>query len=96
MTYAELAPVFNGDQHAQNQFLLNLGVSWPEAWTLADTLAAHEAWDRYVKGKRAGKIPKRPIADVLIGAFASRFDGILTRNEADFRSVFPALNIVVP
>ena len=46
--------------------------------------------------KRAGKIPKRPIADVLVGAFASRFDGILTRNVADFQPVFPTLNIVTP
>src|SRR5256885_16574529 len=59
VTYAELAPVFAGDQQAQNQFLINLGVSWPEIWTLADTFAAHEAWDRYVKGKRSGRIPKR-------------------------------------
>ena len=96
VSYAELAPVFNGDQIAQNEFLFNLGVAWPEAWTLADTMAAHAAWHRYVAAKRAGKVTKRPIADVLIGAFASRFDGILTRNESDFRSVFPTLNISVP
>jgi len=96
ITYAELAPVFNGDQTAQEEFLFNLGVTWPEAWTLADTIVAHEAWHRYVTGKRAGRVPKRPIADVLIGAFASRFDGILTRNEADFRPVFPVLTIAVP
>jgi len=96
VTYVELAPVFNGDQAAQEEFLFNLGVTWPEAWTLADTIAAHEAWHRYVTGKRTGRMPKRPIADVLIGAFASRFDGILTRNEADFRPVFPVLAIAVP
>ena len=96
VTYAELAPVFNGDAAAQNEFLRNLAVTWPEAWTLADTTASHEAWHRYVTGKRAGKIPKRPVAEVLIGAFASRFDGILTRNEADFSPVFPTLKIVVP
>ena len=96
VTYAELAPVFNGDQSAQNEFLFNLGVTWPEAWTLADTNASHEGWHRYVVAKRAGKLPKRPLADVLIGAFASRFDGILTRNEGDFRPVFPTLSIVVP
>ena len=64
--------------------------------TLADTLATHEGWNRYVMAKRATRIPKRPLADVLIGAFASRFDGLLTRNESDFRPVFPALNITVP
>ncbi len=40
--------------------------------------------------------PKRPLADILIGAFASRFDGILTRNEADFKTVFPSLAITAP
>jgi predicted nucleic acid-binding protein len=96
VTYAELAPVFNGNSTAQDEFFRQLGVTWPTAWTLADTLAAHAAWHRHVIGKRAGETRKRPIADVLIGAFASRFDGLLTRNEADFRPVFPALNIVVP
>ena len=96
VTYVELAPVFNGDPRAQDEFLFNLGAAWPEAWTLADTVAAHEAWHRYVTAKRAGQTPKRPVADVLIGAFASRFDGILTRNEGDFRPVFPALRILQP
>ena len=40
ITYAELAPVFGGDATAQNEFLTNIGVWWPEAWTLTDTLAA--------------------------------------------------------
>jgi predicted nucleic acid-binding protein len=96
VSYVELAPVFSGDARAQNEFLFNLGVSWPEAWTLADTAAAHEAWHRYVRAKRAGQVPKRPVADVLIGAFASRFDGILTRNEADFSRVFPNLATLAP
>jgi predicted nucleic acid-binding protein len=96
VTYAELAPVFNGDPTAQNEFLFNLGVTWPEAWTLADTIAAHAAWHRCVAVKRSGRMLKRPIADVLIGAFALRFDGMLTRNEADFRTVFPVLTIVGP
>ncbi len=96
VSYVELAPVFNGDAVAQQEFLFHLGMVWPEEWTAADTLAAHQAWDRYVKAKRAGHVPKRPVADVLIGAFASRFDGLLTRNEADFRRVFPSLKILVP
>lgn len=96
ITYAELAPVFNGNRIAQDEFLFHLGVIWPEAWTAADTMAAHEAWHRYVLAKRAGQVLKRPIADVLIGAFASRFDGVLTRNDKDFRPIFPALEIAVP
>jgi hypothetical protein len=96
VTYVELAPVFNGDQTAQNEFLFNLGVTWPEVWTQGDTEEAHRAWHRYVSGRRATRILKRPLADILIGAFASRFDGILTRNESDFRPVFPSLPMVVP
>jgi predicted nucleic acid-binding protein len=96
VTYAELAPVFDGDVAAQNEFLSNLGVAWSENWTLADTISAHAAWHRYVVGKRAGKIPKRPVADVLIGAFAGLRDGLLTRNESDFKAVFPALPLLVP
>ena len=96
VTYVELAPVFNGDAEALDEFLLKLGAIWPETWTLADTNAAHEAWHRHVVAKRSGKVPKRPIADILIGAFASRFDGLLSRNPADFRPIFPKLNFVVP
>jgi hypothetical protein len=48
----------------------------------------------WVVGKT--KAPKRPLADILIGAFASRCDGILTRNEGDFRQVFPSLVIAAP
>ena len=96
LTYIELAPVFNGDQTAQNEFLFNLGVTWPESWSRADTEEAHRAWHRYVIARRATKAPKRPLADILIGAFASRFDGILRRKEGDFRQVFPGLAIAAP
>jgi hypothetical protein len=36
------------------------------------------------------------VVDVLIGAFALRFQGLLTRNVTDFRPVFQALTIVEP
>lgn len=96
VTYAELAPVFEGDVARQELFLYHLQVSWSESWTRAETLAAHSAWYRYVQSRRIRRINKRPMADILIGAFAERFDGLLTRNEADFRSVFPSLRIVMP
>jgi predicted nucleic acid-binding protein len=96
VSYVELAPVFNGDQNAQNEFLFNLVVNWLEPWNQTDTNEAHRAWHRYVATRRATKIPKRPIADVLIGSFASRFDGILTRNDGDFKTVFPQLAIIAP
>jgi predicted nucleic acid-binding protein len=96
MTFIELAPVFNGDIAAQVEFLSNLGVRWPEDWTLANTTAAHKEWSDYVGRKRAGHSAKRPIADVLIGAFATAHTGLLTRNSQDFRINFPNLQIVEP
>ncbi len=96
VTYIELAPVFNGNQAAQNEFLFNLGLNWPEPWTQSDTERSHHAWHRYVAARRTARVSKRPLADILIGAFASRCEGILTRNESDFRTVFPKLVIAVP
>ena len=96
VTYIELAPIFNADESAQRHFLHNLTATWRESWTIADTREAYVAWHRYVASRRAGPTPKRPMADVLIGAFAMRFQGLLTRNEADFRQVFPTLKILTP
>ena len=96
VTYAELAPVFDGDATRQELFLYHLQVSWSESWTHAETQAAHAAWHRHVQNRRLQRIPKRPMADILIGAFAERFDGLLTRNESDFRSVFPTMPILAP
>ena len=50
----------------------------------------------YVMAKRAGKVPNRPIADTLFGAFPSRFDGLFSRNLRDFWSNFLKLNLVLP
>jgi len=36
------------------------------------------------------------VADVLIAAFAERFQGIITRNASDFRNILPTLRIVEP
>ena len=49
-----------------------------------------------MKQKRQGTLPKHPIADILIGAFALRFQGILTRNSADFRKLIPTLTLAEP
>ncbi|MCP5521441.1 MAG: type II toxin-antitoxin system VapC family toxin [Verrucomicrobiales bacterium] len=96
VSYVELAPVFEGHPEAQDEFLYHLGVTWPEAWMVADTVAAHKAWYHHVTARRAGQVRKRPVADVLIGAFASRFDGLLTRNQSDFARLFPGLRTVGP
>jgi hypothetical protein len=41
-------------------------------------------------------VVKRPVADVLIAAFAARFQGIITRNASDFRNILPNLVVIEP
>ena len=96
VSYVELSPVFDGDNTRQDLFLHHLQVVCPPSFTSSRFLAAHAAWNRYVQSRRRQKIPKRPVADVLIGAFAEGHDGLITRNPADFRQVFPTLNILSP
>jgi predicted nucleic acid-binding protein len=96
VSYIELSPLFEGQEAAQNDFLEGIGVHWTHGWIWPDTIAAHRAWHNYLLKRRRREIKKRPIADVLIGAFASRFDGLLTRNAKDFRVLFPDLRIETP
>jgi predicted nucleic acid-binding protein len=96
VSYVELAPLFNGISETQNEFLESIGVNWTHSWTWPDTAATHGAWHRYIVTRRRGGISKRPIADILIGAFAIRFDGLLTRNVKDFGDLFPDLRLEQP
>jgi predicted nucleic acid-binding protein len=96
VTYIELAPAFLGDESREIEFLTRVGISCDEGWERADTRAAHAAWTRYIERKRTGKAPRRPLADILIGAFASRFDGLITRNPGDLKLLFKQLRIVEP
>lgn len=96
VTMVELSAAFDGDMLEQKRFLEMSGISHSEAWTVADTEASHRAWNAYVKARRADKISKRPIADLLIGGFALNRKGIITRNASDFRRWFPKLAIREP
>ncbi len=96
ISYIELAPAFMGDRRKQEDFLSQMLADYNEPWIWEDTVAAYRAWARYVHQKKMGLLSKRPIADIIIGAFASRFSGIITRNEKDFRSLFPSLAIIIP
>jgi predicted nucleic acid-binding protein len=96
VSVVEISPVFAGQIAVVTEFLERLNIPWPEPWTQADTQTAFTAWNNYVVAKRQRQIAKRPIADVLIGAFAMRFQGLLTRNPSDFRQLFPALPIIEP
>ena len=59
-------------------------------------LLAHKAWHEHILRKRTGVVRKRPIADVLIGAYAMQRGGLITRNEDDFRALYPNLTIFSP
>lgn len=91
-----MAPTFLGEWAAQEDWLSAIPIGFREAWTDADTRAAHRLWHDYIVRKRLGTALKRPVADVLIAAFALRFQGLLSRNRADFAAIAPALDIVEP
>jgi predicted nucleic acid-binding protein len=96
ITYIELAPVFDGSRRLLDEFLDGLLVDQAATLDLPTRDAAFSGWSRYVSERRAGRSPRRPVADALIGALAIRHDGIITRNGDDFRPFFPALNVVDP
>src|SRR5476651_207217 len=96
VTMVELSAAFEGNLPEQKRFLDQAGIGYGEGWTAADTDNAHSVWNAYVRSKRAGNTPKRPIADILIGAFASSRQGLVTRNGADFKRWFPKLLLRKP
>ena len=91
VTLIEMAPAFLGEWRRAVEFLSQLGIDHREGWILEDTHAAFSAWHRHIELKRAGKSVRRPVADIQIGAFALRHQGLLTRNEDDFKRWFPSL-----
>lgn len=96
VTMVELSPAFGGDLSAQKEFLDMCGIDYHQSFTLADSEATHIAWNAYIEAKRKKQAAKRPVADVLIGGFATRFDGLITRNPSDFRRWFKKLKIIEP
>ncbi len=96
VTYAELAPAFEGNLTLQDEFLDGAGVDYREDWVWLDTLKAHAAWQAHIQRRRDGQTVKRPLADILVGSFALRFQGLITRNPKDFRTAFPSLELHVP
>jgi len=96
VTMVEVAPAFQGDIARAIDFLGRMGAVYTEPWTWQDTLAAHRAWAAHVESRRSVAGSRRPVADVLIGAYASRFSGLVTRNARDFRRLFPHLTVADP
>lgn len=92
----EIVPQFGGELTKVRHFLQQSGIQHTIDWIDADTEAASKGWAAYVSAKRAGQTQKRPIADIQIGGFAMRFQGLITRNPGDFRPWFPGLTIIEP
>lgn len=92
----ELSPAFGGDIRQQKEFLQLCGVSFDSGFKDSDVVHAHTVWNRFILKKRLQNVPKRPVADIMIGAFADRFDGLITRNQDDFKPWFSKLKLVVP
>ncbi len=96
VTLVELAPAFKGKINHIHHFLDHVGVNYESNWQSNDTENAIGAWANYVNARRARLAPKRPIADMMIGAFAQSRGGLITRNPNDFAMWFPKLPIVNP
>lgn len=96
VTFIEMAPAFHGDLEAERAWLDALGIACREPWLEEDTERCHALWQDFILRKRRKEAEKRPLADVLIAGFALRFQGVITRNGADFRAVAPQLTILSP
>jgi len=96
ISYVELAPAFLGDGRKQREFLDSIGIEYTDVWTWEHTHRAHKAWYQHTYLRRKHLAHKRPLADILIGAFAQGHQGLLTRNANDFRRAFPTLPIKTP
>jgi hypothetical protein len=96
VTFVEVAPAFGGDPQVAASFFESISITISEPWSRADTDAAHRLWNDHQVRRRTTHVAKRPVADILIAAFAGRFQGIITRNARDFRNIDPELPIVEP
>ena len=96
ITYVELAPSFGGDPNNQDSTLSELGIEIDFGGNRDAVITAYKAWYDHVRRKRAGQVAKRPIADIMIGAYAMQKGGLITRNEYDFHALFPNLTIFNP
>lgn len=96
VSFIELEPAFAGDDAAAGAFLKGIAVETGEQWTSRDTALAHRLWNDFQSRRRQTNLARRPAADVMIAAFATRFQGIITRNAADFWSIAPTLALIEP
>lgn len=86
--------LFGSEIVHQQFFVCTDGID--EFLTPADTRLAHRLWHQFQVKRRQIRVVKRLVADILIAAFAARFQGIITRNASDFRNILPTLQIIEP
>ncbi|MEI7899176.1 MAG: type II toxin-antitoxin system VapC family toxin [bacterium] len=96
VSLVELAPCFGGEIRNVREFADLIGVDHGWDWMRGDTEAAAAAWSRHVSLERGGQAGRRPVADILIGAFALRVGGLITRNTGHVKPVFPTLPLAEP
>jgi predicted nucleic acid-binding protein len=96
VTLVELGPVFSGKIPELRKFLNGCGINFTQPFSWQDAETAQALWTDFVIAKRNKTMPKRPVADVMIGAFALGTEGLITRNPKDFIRYIPQLTVVVP
>ncbi len=96
VTQIEIAPCFNGDMRHIRAFASLIGAQLTLDWLPADTELAMKAWHAHILHKKKGEAKRRPVADVLIGAFALRVGGLITRNRKHFAALYPSLKLREP
>ena len=96
VTQIEIAPCFNGELRHIRAFASLIGAQLTMDWLPVDTEHAMKAWHTHIVKKKLGDAKRRPVADVLIGAFAMRAGGLITRNSKHFTALFPSLKMREP
>ena len=96
VSVVELGPQFGDHVEQLSEFLRAMQFDASESWLREDTDKSIVAWSHQIDQKRKGNNQKRPVADVLIGSFAMRFEGLISRNPDHFKKTFPKLRIIVP
>ena len=100
VVFAELMPQFRGNTRQLDEFLEEHRIAI-EPLDIDSTIAAAQAWMRYLKRKTKVKCPqcgwkldlkKHFLSDFYIGGFASaKCSAILTRDRGIYTKYFPAL-----
>ncbi|MCC5850142.1 MAG: type II toxin-antitoxin system VapC family toxin [Verrucomicrobia bacterium] len=96
VSFVELGPTFNGNILELRKFLNGCGIQYNVPFDTRDAEIGHKIWNDCIVAKRKKIEAKRPVADVLIGAFAMKTQGLITRNPKDFRKKFPNLEVINP